>query len=297
MIKKKNLIIVTLVLFFILCFVFVVQGETTVSDLDSFNNENIEAINNQNNIDYKLLYQNVKETNNKIISIIQWTFGIVITVLIALIGGNFYQNYRQNKSRMKEIEQEFETKFNEFKNNSFSKIDTKIKEKFQDSENNLKDLFKTFSDSQNKEIENLIDKTNSKLDKIKEEFNTKDKKSKRKIIENKNKIKSLDNEISSKIEKLEKNIMVNVNKIEGDLWLLKEVKNNALRRYINAALLELELDKNIEFRLETIIDLLKEMNSLSSSSLSTLQELLKSIPDIEYGVHKDKLTKLIDKML
>jgi hypothetical protein len=132
---------------------------------------------------------------------------------------------------------------------------------------------------------------------MKEEFNTKDKKSKRKIIENKNKINSLDNEISSKIEKLEKNIMVNVNKIEGDLWLLKEVKNNALRRYINAALLELELDRNIEFRLETIIDLLKEMNSLSSSSLSTLQELLKSIPDIEYGVHKDKLTKLIDKML
>ncbi len=68
-----------------------------------------------NNIDdkgklYKLLYENSKSNNKSMISIIQWSIGLVATFILFLLGSQIFFNYKISKDEVNSIQSDIDEK-------------------------------------------------------------------------------------------------------------------------------------------------------------------------------------------
>lgn len=257
---KKGLVII-MFLFFIGFSAKVYAETNSNNDVNITKSENINSELNEAQA-YKLLYENQKESNQKILSTIYWALGIMLTTSIALIGGNIFNNYRLNNDKINKIALEFDGKFEELKKESISEIQEELKKS---------------TELMNNKSKNILNECNNKINK---NMNDQD-----------IKIRKIEGEIIRKIVKSE----IEINELAAKYWEGKRVYPNSLIQYIWKAEKELELQFDLAFTLESIIDSLEKSNSIPTLSVAQLEELLKKIPE-KYDTHKEKI-KIIQRNL
>lgn len=218
---------------------------------------------------YKLLYENSKENNQELLSTVQWTIGLSIGFLVAILGGQIFFNWRINKKEIDYIKKDIEEKIGELK----------------------AELLKSLTDEnriQETKITSMFDKTEKELlDKINAEFEKNNK-----FIELNNKMK--DFEIDSAQNNFKtgiKELKINIEKIEGDIWKIKGVESNALSCYLRTALLQLELKREVKYILDDIISILTNIEEIHENDLERLEKLLSQLT-IVHSEQKEKIEAL-----
>ena len=130
----------TLIILF--CFSTILFGQnqdstsnSKVKNGDLIKNENVKTKNNSmSELDYyKSLYENTKENNESYKSLLQWTFGISLGFLLAIIGSQIFFNYRLNKKELDYIKKDIDEKVLDLEN----KLIKKIQDKFNDLDKSL----------------------------------------------------------------------------------------------------------------------------------------------------------------
>ncbi|MDD9197500.1 hypothetical protein PVK62_16885 [Aliivibrio sp. S3MY1] len=211
---------------------------------------------------YKMLYENSKNANERLISTIHLVIGLVVTFLLALFGTQFLFNFKLKKEEI----------------NALRASNTKrIDDLFYEKEKNLKDEFSGFKEEVNKLTSTLAEKEQEK-NKLKFENIAKEA------------VVSLDI-IQQRIELVD----MKAEKNAGDIWGIKGVNSNALGRYVDTAILELKNDHEIKYTLSDVIQTLDSQVELSEFRKEQLDELINKLPD-KYESQKDSIISKLKKL-
>lgn len=222
------------------------------------------------NIYYKLLYENAKENNDQMITMLQWVLGLSTAFLLTLFGAQIFFNWKLNKKEIEYIKKDIDEKIGELKASL------------------LKDLNNDFKTN---EIG-----TNSKIDKSLKEITGN--------LEKQIAEKSKFLEFSEKLwQKEAKNIKDNFNnrykilesdtaKNSGDIWKLQGVESNALTLYLKTALLKKETKNDLNYIFDDIISILNTRNEIHQIDYNSLKELIKDLDKI-YDEKKNLIVSLL----
>lgn len=271
----------TLIILF--CFSTILFGQnqdstsnSKVKNGDLIKNENVKTKNNSmSELDYyKSLYGNTKENNESYKSLLQWTFGISLGFLLAIIGSQIFFNYRLNKKELDYIKKDIDEKVLDLEN----KLIKKIQEKFNDLDKSLSAGL-TKNQKENKEF--LEEKLNSDEELKKAQF---------KLLENtiSYEVKSVKNRLEREVMSLKEDIVKN----KGDLWKLKGVESNALSSFIEVTFIKKQRNFEIKYILDEIIDVLKELDDIHQSDYDKLKELYEEIK-VSHKSKADRINELI----
>ncbi len=218
---------------------------------------------------YKLLYDNAKESSNRIISIIQWAIGLSIAFLIAIATGQFLFNYRINKKEIEYINKDIDEKFAELRADLLKDLGNTSKTHEDSINNQFHKVEETLS-------QKIIDQSakQSKISELSEKMINKD-------------IEILRKDFESEIKKL----TIDIEKNAGDIWKLKGVESNALSRFISTALLKIEMKHEVKYILDDIIDILAKLEEIHSFDYTELSELITKMGSL-YPEKKTKIEEL-----
>jgi regulatory protein YycI of two-component signal transduction system YycFG len=209
---------------------------------------------------YKLLYDNVKESNDKLVTTVQWVIGIALAFLLAILGSQIFFNWKINTKDIEYIKKDIDEKILALKGELISSLDKK-----------------------SKEIQTLIDKkiTDTEIE-LKEDIKDK--------FESRMKFFNLKSEtIEQRMKDEVKLLKRDIEKNEGDIWTLKGVESNALSSYLRSALLEIELDREVKYILNDIIAILEKLEEIHQFDYSKLDELTSKLT----ALHKNQQEKII----
>lgn len=235
------------------------------------NTDTRDAIKNDKDKVYKLLYDNSKENNEKIVSTIQWSIGLVATFIFALLGSQIFFNYRVSKEEINSIRSDLDDNFSSLKLEVIKTINEdskKHKEKISREFEKLEDNIERSTDIRFEEKDKLFDSKYEVLDK---------------------KYSALKDILEFKISILESEL----EKVTGHVWDLRGVKVNALRRFISTANSEIDIGITPEFTLGDIKTVLNKMTEIEKNE--DLEKLLKKIPD-EHKIIRDEIQDLYKKL-
>lgn len=211
---------------------------------------------------YKLLYENAKENNDRIVTTIQWVIGISLAFLLAILGSQIFFNWKINKNEIDYIKKDIEEKMLTLKAELTSSIDVK-----------------------GKEIQNAIDKKISEAE-MQLKTDIKDK------FESRIKFFSYKSDATEeRIDKEVKQLKIELEKNSGDIWLLKGIESNALSSYLRTAKLQIELKREAKYILNDIISILSKLEDIHDLDYRNLNELINCL-DSTYQTQKDKITSL-----
>ena len=222
---------------------------------------------------YKLLYENSKSANDRLITTIHWSIGLVATFLLALFGTQIFFNLKLNKEEVQKIRSDLDEKISTTQVLYTNQINTLHQSK----EKEFREEFNDFKgNSENDIIERM---------KVQE-------KSLKTLCDGYRKDNDL---LESTVEFKFKQVEIQLEKTIGDVWELRGVKSNALSRYINTALLEHEQGHELKLTLKNIIQFLNEATDLHERDKTKLDELLVNIPD-SYESQKFAITSRLDNL-
>jgi hypothetical protein len=215
---------------------------------------------------YKLLYENASQSNDRLISTIQWALGIAISVIVAIILSQIFFNYRISKKEIDYIKKDIDEKLAALKLELVGSIETHQKAAVTDIDEKINTLSSELRAS-------LRDKVHRRLDAL---WRVHD---------------SFENRLEDKI----KTQKIEIEKNTGDIWLLKGLKSNALSNYLKSALLKLELGENVKYLLDDIIAILTELEDIHEFEHEKLNKLTGNL-DSSYAAQKEKIIKLYKNM-
>lgn len=222
---------------------------------------------------YKMLYENSKNANERLISTIHLVIGLVVTFLLALFGTQFLFNFKLKKEEINALRASIDKNAVESNASNTKRIDDLFYEK----EKNLKDEFSGFKEEVNKLTSTLAEKEQEK-NKLKFENIAKEA------------VVSLDI-IQHRIELVD----MKAEKNAGDIWGIKGVNSNALGRYVDTAILELKNDHEIKYTLSDVIQILDSQVELNEFRKEQLDELINKLPD-KYESQKDSIISKLKKL-
>jgi hypothetical protein len=251
--------------------------------------------------DYKILYENANSDREKLTSLLETAFTIIIAVIIAIIGSSFFYNYRFNKKEFELLNKESKIRLDEAqkevleKNEKtietiISKMDSEIQSRFEQ----LTDNNKTNIDTIKESLGTILSTYKSELDKEIEDF-----KAEIKVIkeEYKNRNELLEKELTRNDKDLKKEIY----DLRGDVYAIKGWNSLALSYYVQQALLCIELNQKwqIEYIAGDIVSMLQasieKLDTIASYDRDNIEKLLKDFPT-HLVSEKRKIEELYPKL-
>lgn len=263
-----------LVLLAVITFTSMAVAEDNKSTLTTKNNIQIEKlqkiVKEPSTQDlYKLLYENSSSSNDRIISTIQWSIGIISTFVIILLGSQIFFNYRVSKEEIRAIRSDLEERFSDLRADALdasskerSEIIKKIDDKLTSMEQDYKESISSHYTEQSKYIDIKLESFDKDLIRLKDE---------------------LKSNISY--------ILIDLNRLEGDVWKLRGVNANALKNFISTAELEINNGMSVKYSLQYIIEALQNIKKISKDDHAALDELIKKVPE-EHGTAISKIKEL-----
>ncbi len=218
---------------------------------------------------YKLLYENSSSSNDRIISTIQWSIGIISTFVIVLLGSQIFFNYRVNKEEIRAIRSELEESFSDLRANA---LDASSKER--------------------KEIINKIDDKLAKAEQSYKESISSHYAEHGRYIDTK--LESFDKDLIRLKDTLKVDISylsIDLKRLEGEVWKLKGVHANALKDFISTVELEIENGISPKYSLDHTIETLQNVEKISKDDRIALEEMIKKVPK-EYDAKVSKIKEL-----
>jgi len=229
---------------------------------------------------YQLLYDNSKDTNQALITTIHWIIGIMVTFFLAIVGTQIFFNYRINKQEIESIKQNIVKEFSEIKGKILLDISNE-------------------KESNRKEIKTDLEK---RINDLNEKFTT--------YFSDKSKIIDAYNDVNQKtiqqinaaLESKTKALQIDINKNTGDIWILKGVKVNAISNFSRTAILQKEMNYEMKYTLDNIIEVLKDLNEIHEGDYKELDKLIQEIPEkysdkkvqIENGYKNKPIYKFVE---
>lgn len=212
---------------------------------------------------YKLLYENASKANDKYISLTQWTLGITLTIIIAVIGSQIFFNYRLNNEKIRSLKSELDEQLAQFRleitqasNEEMNRASNRQDERVSALEARLKEYYKNRA---------------ARMSRLSELH-----------------LEAQKREIDSDL----KDLKIDVEKSRGDIWALKGVKSNALTNYITTALLLIEKNREEKYLLDDIIELLNNLDEVSKSDYDAINDLVSKIRPVNKS-QRDNIEKAI----
>lgn len=281
---------------FVFMFIIVIStktfAETNYNEIS--NNGSMTAISTQTSDSqlteaetYKLLYENQKEFNGKILDTIYWALGAIGAAIIALLGGNIFFNYRVNKNEIENISQNLSREFEKFKNDSADGIQQKINESMIVN----RDEFKNLSLNNQKEMQKYIDNQNVQIKSIKTFFDEALEEIGASVENNQRGTQRMCESLEKNFQRENKDLRVELNKLEAEKWRNKGVYQNVLACYVRAGNLEIELKLNIEDTIKNILEALENSSRLSNAYSTLLFQFIEKIPE-KYSIQKEKINEI-----
>ncbi|WP_421860513.1 hypothetical protein [Marinobacter salarius] len=206
---------------------------------------------------YKLLYENSASANDRIISTMHWTIGLVSTFILAIFGSQILFNYRINKEEIEAIRSDLDEKFVSLKSDLMNDINSTMRENEKTIRGELiltvTEGLETISEKQ-KDLEKFLD---AKMESSNREAQI------------------LKDDIRLELN----NIKVDLGRMSGYVWDLKGVKANALGNCIDTAIMQIDLGRDPYYTLKDVVKMLKESDSINKVYADNLENLISKIPD------------------
>lgn len=234
---------------------------------------------------YKMLYENSKESNTELLSLLTTAMTVVIAVIIAIIGSSFFYNYRFNKKEYELLTKEITNKIEEAQKEllkdsriEIEKISEINKKEIQQKFVQISETYKTNYDSLNDSLKSIIEAYKNNVEDS---------------ISNQN--ESLKN-IKNQISKLEENSKLEVNVkskalnidilgLKADLYFLKNWYSLALSYYVQQCHLCIETNQTwqLKFVTKDIINSIQESilskKTITSATKLNIEKLISVLPD------------------
>ena len=223
---------------------------------------------------YKILYENSKSSNERLISTIHLIIGVVITLLLALFSAQFLFNFKLKKEEIHNLQTNFDKKIS----NSNAEFTKQINTLYYEKEKIFRDEFNLFKQEISKNMDVRFTDEHKSIDLNFDKY--------------KQETKSVKSSLKYEIERIDIKIEKNI----GDVWDLKGVQVNALGRYTTTALLELKNNHEIKYTLSDIITILNKQVELHESRKNDLDELVNLLPE-KYESQKDAINSKLDSLI
>lgn len=222
---------------------------------------------------YELLYENSVASNNRVITTIQWSLGIISSFVLLFLGSQVFFNYRVNKEEVGAIRSESEERFSNLKSELLESIrldsSSKVKE--------ISSSFEKLSAELKGEVSKRVDEKEKYLDA---------------------KIESLQKDYSSLDKRTQsalKDIQIKNHNMEAEIWRLRGIEANALSRFVDQATMEIHQGKSPQHTLKEILNSLTAMEEVRTDiceEIFALSVLAKGSCEGLIAEIKDTLSKL-----
>lgn len=240
---------------------------------------------------YKLLYENAKEVNNRILDTIYWALGGIATVILTLIGSNIFFNVRFNKKEVENIAESQKLQIEDIKNKLLLENREKLIEFESITKNEIQNEMKKANEIFLNQI-NTYNKSNTEqIKNYNEDFKNKFKESDNNFNEykkyNTEQIEYLKNEINNN----QKVALIAEYGLEAEIWDLRGVYDNVLSCLIKKAQLEIQLNLSLTDTLGKLIEALKNKRGISTFEQAKLNQLIKNINN-QYELQINNIVEL-----
>jgi hypothetical protein len=206
---------------------------------------------------YKLLYENSVASNDRVITTIQWSIGIISSFVLLFLGSQVYFNHRVNKEEIGAIRSDLEESFSSFKSELLENINVDNNSKNKETLQSFEKLSHEFKDDLSKRLEEKEKYLDAKIESLQKEYS------------------SLEKNTESVLSDLKiKNQTVN-----AEIWRLRGIEANALSRFTEIAKMEIENGVSPIRTLEEIVKSLAAMKKVRTDTCEELNELSKCVPD------------------
>lgn len=295
--KLKNankFILILLILFtisnlvaIIICFQRIDNIMESISKIQNVNNNTLQN-NNISEMDaYKLMYENLKDSNSKIIETVYWALGAIFATIIAIVGANVFYNFSINKKEIENITKSLSITMEEVKGDMYKIIQKKIDDYINRSSGKLDNNFLIAEQKQDTQNKSFLNNINIKINSI-------DTRLENYIDESYSEQSEKFKEINEKIEYENNRIKIELFDCEADLWDLKQVYGNAVICYVRKGELQLKINHDVENTLNVLIKVLNKTTSLTSY-YNEINIFINKLP-VDYQIQKDTILKLVQKI-
>jgi hypothetical protein len=243
---------------------------------------------------YKLLYENQKEANDKILQTVYWSLGGVLAVLLLIIGSNIFFNIRFNKKEVELITAEMLKKLEEAKHTYFTEVSQRIEAATtdlrkvidldkQELSKTYQELIKSYSDNLNQQIETLKKAYEEKANLLTKQIERSER-----MADHQNDI------IKSTINRETKLLKRDILKNDAEIWVLKGYHGLALTSFIRLAKLDFEIkyDWAFKYNADDIIRSLEKVDSITPEASAELNSVLELAKE-KYKIKTDKIKNIL----
>lgn len=290
--KKKFSLYLIIMLLFILMFTNIALTET--KELETINLNESNSSNISESEAYKLLYENSKENNRKILSTIYWALSGIFGVVIAIIGINLFFNMRINKDEIERFDNKIENEFKRIERDTNKQIIKMFEDYSKENKQYIKEKFEILFQKQEEQFENFEEKNSLKLNNIQNKLKNKIKNNNKKINDLNDDFDKQINSLINDIEENEKRKEIQIHGLEAELWSIKGTNKNVLSRLIKKANLEIELESSLTHTLGKLEEVMKNIDDFSTYDKTDINKLIRKIPD-EYKIQKKELLNLVNE--
>lgn len=321
--KMRNILI--LKIFFVVIFSILIasQSKAYSGKVSDISNRGIKEVNLDKDYlsskAYKMLYENQVKSNEAILQTIYWALGGLGAAILSVFGSNWWFNTKKVEDLTKGIE----SKLEEIKKNMWGEIELKFssylmeqseksnKEKLQ-SQTDISERIENFNlrlnDSFEKirleikdDVKSLQVNYQSQLNNFSENINIQNELLRSKLDERMNslneKIEVIQRESKIELDNATKLLKVKIVQSEAALWVIKGVKINALRCYIEEGILSIEVGRlwNLEYVFKSIGEVIDEISEVLTLDVKSFNKFVSLIPD-DYSKEKEEFVEKFNKI-
>jgi hypothetical protein len=240
--------------------------------------------NNENPV-YKMLYDETRMYNSKLLSLLQAAFGILIAVILAILGSSIFYNYRFNKKEYELLNKESRRLLEESQVVLIEKSREEINKLIEKLNNEIDKKFTGISETYKVNYEAIKDSINTIILSFKSDIDKHLQNSMKDIIELKEENKKLNENIEKGISTNEKSIRQDLYEIRGMLYTMREWYSLALSSYISKALLCIELGQTWFFEyvaddiISSIEKCIEKKETITPYNKTELEKVLSGFPE------------------
>ena len=241
-------------------------------------------INNESN-SYTLLYENQKETNDKLLQLLTNSLLIIVSIIVAVIGTSIFYNYRFNK---KEYELLVKENRNDLEVAKIQVIEQSRLEFIKLTENINIEINKRFDEINSKYSTNF-DVTRTSFDKIidsfKKDFDERISFFKEDLDTYKKEMSDQRRNIKKELSFTEKKFENEILDLKGMVYTIKEYYGLAIANYVDKALNSIELKKDWELKFilddiqRSINQTIQKGDDISPRTKKAIEVLISKIPN------------------
>ncbi len=243
---------------------------------------------------YKLLYENQKEANEKILDTTFWALGLAVTVLIFILSANLLNNVRSKRNETELLSSQFNNELEKIRTHFLGEMEKSIRAEFELLKKSTNENLNEKLDKFQSNLESMVNTNIESEERLTNRVDGEIKILKLTIQSIKSKLSDFENKL--KMERFYSNGMIA--RLQGDLYIGKitVVPLNALRFYIEAV--EQFSNANLHGRYELILgDIIEILESGVKSDKfirSDFNDMFIKIQDIQKNKTSiDKIKELV----